>query len=87
VAAVLWLLFAFLVWNEVFDHEVIMAGRAYIVAAEHAARGSGDAVLISAWMPAAVTRAARRATAIGGGTAAAGLLALFIAARMSRKTG
>jgi hypothetical protein len=87
VAAVLWLLFAFLVWNEVFDHEVIMAGRAYIAAAEHPARGPGDAVLISAWMPAAVRRAARHATAIGGGTAAAGLLALVVAARLSRRAG
>lgn len=56
VAAGLWIAWAVVVWNVVFDHVIVMAGRAYLSAAVHAARGAGPYVRMDDWMRPAVTR-------------------------------
>jgi hypothetical protein len=56
VAAGLWIAWAVVVWNVVFDHVIVMAGRAYLSAAVHAARGAGPYARMDDWMRPAVTR-------------------------------
>lgn len=50
VAVILWIVLAVVVWNVVFDHVLVEAGRAYIIAADTAARGGQPYALIDAWM-------------------------------------
>ena len=40
LARVLWVLWAVLLWNVVFDHAIVVAGRTYIAAAARAAASS-----------------------------------------------
>jgi len=56
VAAGLWIAWAVVAWNVVFDHVIVMAGRAYLSAAVHAARGAGPYARMDDWMRPAVTR-------------------------------
>lgn len=57
LAVILWIVLAVVVWNVVFDHILVEAGRAYIVAAVTAARGGQPYELIDAWMRPARSRA------------------------------
>jgi hypothetical protein len=52
----LWIALAIIVWNVVFDHVIVVAGRSYITAAALAARGSGAYARMDDWMRPAVTR-------------------------------
>lgn len=54
-----------LAWNVVFDHVIVVAGRAYIVAAGLAAKGGGPYARMDDWMAPAVTRAWWTATLAG----------------------
>lgn len=56
LAAGLWIAWAVIVWNVVFDHVIVMAGRSYLSAAVHAARGAGPYARMDDWMQPAVTR-------------------------------
>jgi hypothetical protein len=55
LAVGLWIAFAVIVWNIVFDHVIVVAGRSYISAAWHAARGPGPYARMDDWMRPAVT--------------------------------
>jgi hypothetical protein len=55
LAAGLWIALAVIVWNVVFDHVIVVAGRSYIAAAGRAARGLGPYVRMDDWMRPAVT--------------------------------
>ena len=78
IALVLWIAWAVVVWNVVFDHVIVVAGRRYIAAALLAANsGSGAYAHMDDWMRPAVSRAFWTATA-----AAAGLLVVFLAAQV-----
>ena len=57
IARALWVIWAVVVWNVVFDHVIVVAGRRFIAAAQVAA------VNMDAWMRPAVTGALWMATA------------------------
>jgi hypothetical protein len=64
VALVLWIAWAVVVWNVIFDQTIVLAGRDYIQAA--LAAGVGPFANMDDWMRPAVTRGAWLATAAGG---------------------
>ena len=53
VARGLWIVWAIVVWNVVFDHVIVVAGREYLVAANLAAHGSAYARMDD-WMRPAI---------------------------------
>jgi hypothetical protein len=82
IARALWIAWAIIVWNVVFDHVIVVAGRSYIAAA---ARTAGDPaarlVNMDDWMRPAVTRGLWTATAAGAAILLTGLGAVRTAAR------
>src|SRR6266850_2641455 len=83
VAVVLWVAWAVVVWNVVFDHVIVVAGRDYLNAAGIAAAGSGAYARVDDWMRPAVTRALWTATAAGAAILVIGLLSVRLAARVT----
>jgi len=81
LALALWIAWAVIVWNVVFDHVIVVAGRTYIVAAQAAVR-AGQFANMDDWMKPAVSRGAWIATGAGGAILVAGLAAVHRAARM-----
>ena len=73
VARVLWIVWAILLWNVVFDHVIVVAGRAYIAAAQ---RSGAPRANMDAYMRPAVTRALWTATAAAGVVLVTGLAAV-----------
>ena len=63
IAQALWVCWAVIVWNVVFDHVIVVAGRSYIGAATAAAKTSGHYVRMDDWMRPAVTEGLWTATA------------------------
>jgi len=55
LAWALWIVWAVVAWNVVFDHVIVAAGRAYLQAAGDAARAGAPYVRIDQWMRPAVT--------------------------------
>ena len=55
-AIALWLVFAFAVWNVVFDRVLVLAGRRYVYAAAVSANQSHTYLRIDDWMRPAITR-------------------------------
>ena len=82
VARGLWIVWAILVWNVVFDHVIVVAGREYIAGAMGAV-GSGGFARMDDWMQPAITRGLWIATA----SSALILLVGFVAIRHATKTG
>ena len=72
----LWVLFAFVVWNVVFDRVIIEAGREYVRVARTAAKGSGAYAMIDDTMRPARSRALWLATTSAGVILVVGLGAL-----------
>ncbi|HJZ77871.1 MAG TPA: hypothetical protein VKE51_39355 [Vicinamibacterales bacterium] len=66
LAGALWLLWAVVVWNVVFDQVIVRAGREYIAAAGRASVAHSARPNMDAFMRPAVTRGLRIATASGG---------------------
>ena len=67
LARALWIAWAVIVWNVVFDHAIVVAGRDYIAAARRAAAApAGPFASMDDWMRPAVTRGFWMATAAGG---------------------
>src|SRR5215510_10148576 len=85
LAAALWLVLAFVVWNVVFDRVLVLAGRRYAHAAAIAARAGHPYILIDDWMRPAVAHGVRVASVTAIGIAAFGLIAVVIASRVDRK--
>src|ERR1700719_4625857 len=83
VARWLWIAFAIVVWNVVFDRILVLAGRQYVHAAAVAARGSGPYLRAGDWMRPAMTRGLWTATAAAGVILAIGLIGVPLAARRS----
>jgi 4-amino-4-deoxy-L-arabinose transferase-like glycosyltransferase len=81
LAIVLWIVWAVVVWNLVFDRVLIDAGREYIVAAMVAARDAGPYARIDDFMRPALPRALALASAAAGVILAVGLVAFRRAAR------
>jgi hypothetical protein len=80
IAVALWVVWAVIVWNVVFDHVIVVAGRDFIAAAGLAATGPGPYARMDDWMRPAVTRAFWTATA----SAAAILVTLVILCPLRR---
>ena len=76
IARVLWIVWAVILWNVVFDHVIVVAGREYIFAARRAALSGGPYARMDDWMRPASTRGLWIATAAAGSVLAAGLLAI-----------
>ena len=62
VAQTLWIAWAVVTWNVVFDYVIVEAGRAYLRVAIPAAGGAGPYVRVEDWMGPAVTRGLWSAT-------------------------
>ena len=80
IARALWISWAIVVWNVVFDHVIEVAGRHYIVAATSAASGSGPYARMDDWMRPAVTRAFWTASAAGVAVLVVGLALIGLVA-------
>jgi hypothetical protein len=65
IAQALWIAWALIVWNVVFDRVIVVAGRAYLAAAE-AARAGAPYAHMDDWMRPAVVRALVIATSAAG---------------------
>ena len=88
IARALWIAWAVIVWNVVFDHVIVVAGRDYIAAAGRAAAlPGGPFANMDDWMRPAVTRGLWTATAAGGVVLFAGLAAVSAAVRNARRPG
>ena len=84
LAVVLWLLFAFAVWNVIFDRTLVLAGRRYVWAAAIAAQQGGPFLQIDDWMRPAVARGIRVATAVSGAVVVLSMAAIYVAQRRDR---
>lgn len=82
IARALWIAWSIVVWNVVFDHVIVVAGRRYIVAAQvpGAPRANMDA-----FMRPAVVRGMWLASAAGAAVLVTGLAAVRAAESRSRR--
>jgi hypothetical protein len=87
LARMLWIAWAVIVWNVVFDHVIVVAGRDYIHAAGLAAGRLGAdgrlVVRMDDYMRPAVTRGLWIASAAAIAIAVTGLVAIHFAAQTS----
>ena len=83
LARVLWIAWAVVVWNVVFDRVIVVAGRSYIVAATRhtAADPTAPPLNMDDWMVPAVNRALTVATAAAVVVLVTGLAAIAVASR------
>jgi hypothetical protein len=81
LAVFLWLLFAFVVWNVVFDRILVVEGREYVYAAAVAVSQSAPYVRAGPWMRAAQSRALWTATAAAASVLTIGFAGIAVAAR------
>jgi hypothetical protein len=88
IARVLWAIWAVVVWNVVFDHVIVVAGRNYVYSAVHAAKENASSspayLVMDDWMRPAVRRAFWTATAAGGSILTIGLISIRLAASPAR---
>ena len=76
IARALWIVWAVLVWNVVFDQVIVVVGRQYIAAAGRAAAAAGPFANMDDWMRPAVTRGFWIATASAAAILLIGMAAL-----------
>jgi hypothetical protein len=81
VAVILWLVFAFVVWNLIFDRVLVVAGRQYSHDAVVLYRDTGRYLLIDDVMRPAVRHAASLASMVAGGIVIVALVVIRVAAR------
>jgi hypothetical protein len=82
IARALWIAWAVVVWNVVFDRVIVVAGRRYIAAAARAAAlPAGPFASMDDWMRPAVSRGFWIATAAAAAVLVTGLAAVRRAAR------
>ena len=86
IARALWIVWAVLLWNVVFDHVIVVAGRDYIAAARRAAASAGGPLAnMDAWMRPAVARGLWIASAAGVAVLLIGLAAARSADAFARR--
>ena len=83
LAVALWIVWAAVVWNVVFDRVLVLAGRRYVYAASVAARRGAPYVSMDAWMRPALSRGLWLATAAAAAIAIVGLVSTRLAVRAS----
>ena len=81
LARALWIAWAVIVWNVVFDHVIVVAGRSYIHAAAVAFNDGRPYVRMDAWMRPAVSHGMWIASASGLAILLVGLSAIALAAK------
>ena len=83
LARALWIAWAIVVWNVVFDRVIVVAGRSYIAAASRASAADPSArpLNMDDWMEPAVTRGLWMATAAAGAILVIGLAAVSLGSR------
>jgi hypothetical protein len=81
VARLLWIAWAVIVWNVVFDHVIVVAGREYILAASLAVARSAPFARMDDWMRPAVVRGLWDASLAAAAIVAAGFSAIGFAVR------
>jgi hypothetical protein len=83
LARALWIAWAVVVWNVVFDRVIVVAGRQYVFAAASAAAANPAAppLNMDAWMVPAVNRGVVVATAAAGSVLIIGLTFISFATR------
>jgi hypothetical protein len=84
LAVSLWILWAIVVWNVVFDRVLVLAGRQYVYTASVAARESGRYLRVGDSMGPAIARGVRLASASALGILAAGFVLIPVAVRRLR---
>jgi hypothetical protein len=84
LAVILWLLFAFAVWNVIFDRTLVLAGRRYVWAATVAAQQGGPFLRIDDWMRPAIASGVRVASAVSGAIVVLSMAAIYAAQRRDR---
>jgi hypothetical protein len=84
LAVALWITFAIVVWNVIFDRVIVVAGRVYVRAAADSARHSGIYLRVDDWMRPAIVHGAWTASAVSVVILAAGLAAIRVASRRMR---
>src|SRR4051812_603259 len=84
VAVALWLVFAFCVWNVIFDRALVLAGRRYVWAAASSARHGGAYLRIDDWMRPAIAHGAWLASLVSGALLVASMAAIYVARRRDR---
>jgi hypothetical protein len=80
IATVLWIVWAVIAWNVVFDQVIVLAGRRYVHAAALAAGAGGPYARIDDWMRPAVSNGLWTASAAAGVILMIGLFGLRLAA-------
>ncbi len=80
-ALILWIAFAILVWNIVFDRVIVVAGRDYVAAALDAVKSGRPYLRMGDWMAPAAVRGAGLATAAAAVVLLVGLGGLAFARR------
>jgi hypothetical protein len=78
IAIALWIVWAIVVWNVVFDRIIVLAGRKYLEAAT-AAPLSGPYARMDDWMRPAVTRGVWTASAASSAILLVGALGVWVA--------
>lgn len=81
LALALWLIWAGVVWNVVFDRVLVLAGRRFVYAASVAARHGAPYARMDDWMRPALSRGLWLATAAAAAIAIVGLVSTRLAAR------
>jgi len=84
IARALFVVWAVIVWNVVFDHVIVVAGRSYIAAARAAATSAGPFANMDDWMKPAIARGLWIASAAGGAVLVGGLAAVHRLSSLSR---
>jgi CTP:molybdopterin cytidylyltransferase MocA len=90
VALALWMVWAVLVWNVVFDHVIVVAGREYIAAATQAAFSTTVPHRyenMDDWMRPAVARGIRLASLSALAIAVSGVVLVRASTRAARQHG
>ena len=85
LARALWIAWAVIVWNVVFDHVIVVAGREYIAVATRVLRGPAPYARMDDWMRPAATRAFWVASVSALAVLAAGVVLVRLAARPNEK--
>ena len=84
LARILWVVWALVVWNVVFDQVLVLAGRQFVYLASVSASESGRYLRAADWMRPAIDRGLFLATAAAGMILIVGLVAVPLAVRRSK---
>jgi len=87
VARALWIAWAVVLWNVLFDRAIVVAGRDYVRAAVAASRAGAAPPRIDDWMRPAVSHGLEIATAAAVALVVAGWWSIAYAARHPRLLG